>query len=229
MLSACFCRVWLLVQNHSWLIAGLGDGAACLRQAITQLCLSSWRDAKALQDKHDSFLLTITCHLGIQELHALGYKLLYSALGCHLLPQQAVSSKDSWRKNTHHAWHTNKVVGSHLALSVMSSANSETLCFLWDVSNFKFSLTRSDYLEILNLLDPFNPTCLFGSSLVHFFEFGSWLFKRKKSPSGGGHAQSPAHRWSNRPKKHMIWRLKRHRLGSQQGDFGQSVSDEIFG
>jgi hypothetical protein len=24
-----------LMQNHSWLIAGLGDGAGCLRQAIT--------------------------------------------------------------------------------------------------------------------------------------------------------------------------------------------------
>ena len=55
--------------------------------------------------------------LGIQKLNPLGYKLeyfSYSALGCHQLPQQAVSSKGSWRKNIHHALHTNKAVGSHL-------------------------------------------------------------------------------------------------------------------
>ena len=99
------------------------------------------------------------------------------------------------------------------------SLQAVQVCKFWDalpfVRCFKFFLTRFGYLEILHLtVDLFHLTwltCLFGSSLVHFFEFGSWLFKkRKKAPSGGGHVQCPAHWWSKRPKKHTIWRLKGH-------------------
>ena len=95
----------------------------------------------------------------------------------------------------------------------MSCTNSETLCFLWDVSN-----SSSHALNILKswILDLFNLTCLFRSSLVHFFEFGSWLFNRKKAPSGGGHAQSPAHRWPSDP---------RDRKNIRFGVWNDTVSD----
>lgn len=138
MLSACFCRVWLLVQNHSWLIAGRGDGAACLRQAITQLCLSSWRDAKALQDKHASFLLTITCHLGIQELHALGYKLL--VLGSRLSSAASASRLFKGFLKEEYPPRMTYKQGSWLSLGSVR----DVFCKFWDallfVRCFKFQI-----------------------------------------------------------------------------------------